>query len=131
MNDLPIDNDTLPNDINTGIRRTVLFLRYHGFATCDSGDGETHLHTCDRDHPYVVMKVAPEELVSRARDLVKLLNRAGLAVVPMAMGFNEDGDSLAPCIQASFDPADGTAILDLMGVCDDDLPDTLLVGLLP
>lgn len=28
----------LPNDINPGIIRTVQWLRYHGFATCDIGD---------------------------------------------------------------------------------------------
>lgn len=116
----------LPNDINPGIIRTVQWLRSHGFETCDSGDGDTHLHTCDRDYPYVAMRVDPKDMVTQANELVFLLNRAGLAVVPMAYGFNEDGDSLAPCLQATYDPMDGIAILDLMGVCDDDLPATLL-----
>lgn len=118
----PLDNSTLPNDINPGIVRTVQWLRSHGFETCDSGDGVTHIAECDRSHPYVVMKVAPKDMVSRADELVTLLNRAGLAVVSVTYGFNEDGDSLAPCIQASYDPMDGISLIDLMGVCDRDLP---------
>lgn len=113
------------NDLNPGIRRTVLWLRSHGFATCDSGDGKTHDYSCDRNHPYVVMRVAPDDMVPRTLDLVKLLGMVGLEVVSVGHGFNSDGDSLAPCIQASYDPANGIALIDLMGVCDSDLPDTL------
>jgi len=118
-------SDPLPDDINPGILRTVQWLRSHGYETCDSGDGVTHLAKCDRDHPYVVMRVAADVLAKRADELVALLNRAGLKVVSVTYGFDEDGGSLAPCIQASYDPVDGIALIDLMGVSDALLPANL------
>lgn len=110
----------LPNDINPGILRTVLWLRSHGFATCDSGDGVTHIAECDRMYPYVTIRVAPEHMV--ARTLVRLLDRVGVRLQSQAQAFNADGWSLAPCIQATFDPGDGIALIDLMGVSDAHLP---------
>ena len=115
----------LPTDINPGISRTVVWLRSHGYETCDSGDGETHEHGCDRDYPYVVSKVDPEHLVERTRHLVLLLAHMGIRVIPIGEAFDEDGWNSVPCIQASFDPGDGTAMIDLMGVCDRMLPPTM------
>lgn len=98
--------------LNPGIRRLVAYLRAHGFATCDSGDGVTHEHECDRDHAYVAMRVRPDALVSEADRLARVLRDAGVEVQPMGM-------EPTPCIQASYDPADGTALLDLTHVTDD------------
>jgi len=67
--------------LNPGIRRLVVWLRANGFDTCDSGDGQTHDHACDRS---------------------------------------------CGAIQASYDPADGSAVIDLTGVSDKDLPPVLV-----
>jgi hypothetical protein len=98
--------------LNPGIRETVRFLRDAGFHTCDSGDGVTHEFECDRDYPYVTIQVAPEDLVKEARRLRDLLLERG---VPLdAIGPEYDMAS----IQASYDPFNETALLDLIGVDD-------------
>ena len=108
---------TMPDDINHGIRRTVEWLNEKGFETCDSGDGRTHLYECDRDYPYVVMRVKPERMVIRALFLQDLLKAEGVELSPIG---------LEPCVQASYDPVNQTAFLDLMNV-----DDTLLFGTVP
>lgn len=100
-------------DLNPGIRRTVEWLRSIGFDTCDSGDGRTHEHPCDRDHAYVVMAVAPLALCTEAERLRRALDARGIRIAPI-------GDR-EPCIQASFDPGNGLAFLDLMNVDDERL----------
>jgi hypothetical protein len=114
--------NTLPSDINPGIRRTVLWLRSFGFETCDSGDGETHMAACDRAYPYVTMKASPERMVSWTNYLKTLLAKRGIELKPQGMAFNEEGVCVHPCVQATFDPGDGTALIDLMGVSDALLP---------
>lgn len=102
-----LDIDTL----NPGIRRVVIRLRAAGFDTCDSGDGVTHEHACDRDHAYVVMLVPQELLVSLAQQLWSLVRSWGVAVQAQ----NADG---LPMMQASYDPGNDMAVLDLMNVDD-------------
>jgi hypothetical protein len=107
--------DTDIEEMNPGIRRTVAFLRSLGFTTTDSGDGKTHEHECDRDEPYVVMSVEePYELAREADRLCRALENHGIHVTAVGEG--------APAIQASYDPANGIGVLDLMGL-DDDLLD--------
>lgn len=101
----------LPDDINPGIRRTVEFLVQHGFATCDSGDGVTHMCECDRDHAYVVMIVEDGDIVREAHRLVDVLAEAGVEVGPIGM-------EPTPAIQASYDPANRIGALDLTHVDD-------------
>jgi hypothetical protein len=100
--------------INPGIRNTVAWLQQAGYVTCDSGDGRTHDHPCDRDYPYVSMIVPPGELVEEADRLVLLLRDRGIAVTPM------EGEQVAGRvhIQASYDPANAIGILDVMGLDD-------------
>lgn len=114
----------LPGDINPGIVRTVKWLRSHGFATCDSGDGVTHAHSCDRDHAYVVIRAEGLALITESLRLCAMLRAVAIEVVPQAQAF-DDGGLIAPCVQASYDPADGIALIDLMGVCDSMLPEVL------
>ena len=96
------------DDLNPGIRNVVKWLNEQGLTTCDSGDGQTHDHECDRDYPYVVIVSQPDRLVSDACMLRALLGYRGIEIQPQAPG--------VPCIQATFDPANGTALIDLMGV---------------
>lgn len=111
------------SSLNPGIRRTVQGLRRQGFETCDSGDGATHAHPCDRPYPYVVMRVEADELVNEAGRLVGMLRLGGLEVVTLTRAFAESECPAGVCIQASYDPADSAlATLDLMGLSDAILP---------
>lgn len=96
--------------LNPGIRRTVAWLREQGFETCDSGDGKTREHECDRDHAYVVISVRPIEIVNAAQRLQFVLAKRDIYIDAIGEG--------APCIQASYDPANGLAFIDLMHVDD-------------
>lgn len=104
-----------PGDINPGIRRTVALLRAAGFATVDSGDGETHQYDCDRDHGYVVMVAEPAVMVAECRRLAHVVHAAGLVVVPSAMEAPEVGQVT---VEGSYSPADDIAILNLSYVHD-------------
>ncbi len=100
-------------DLNPGIRRTVAWLNGKGWTTTDSGDGETHDFECDRPNAYVVIRLKdPETLAVEAhRLLVALREEQGINLEAV----NDDG---RPCLQASYDPANGLALLDLMNVSD-------------
>ncbi len=108
--------------LNPGIRRTVAWLRERGFDTCDSGDGATHEHPCDRPYPYVAMRTLPVRLVTEAHRLVAELARVGVPVLSMGHAFDPDGRPTGVAIQASYDPGDGVAVLDLVGLDDARLP---------
>jgi hypothetical protein len=104
----------LPDDLNPGVKKLVVFLNESGFRTVDSGDGATHTYGCDRDHAYVVISVPPQDLIAECFRLLVLLSSRGVSVVPV----NPNG---LPCVQATYDPADKSAFLDLMNVTDKDL----------
>lgn len=98
--------------INPGIRRVVALLDEAQFTTCDSGDGETHDHPCDRGVGYVVVTVAPHhDLRSESHRLAALLMVYGVPIVPIG----EDGGA---CIQATYDPTNGIATIDVSGIHD-------------
>lgn len=100
------------DSINPGIRRVVEFLNNAGFETCDSGDGKTHDHACDRPHPYVVVTCHPALLVATADALLRHLREAGVAV--------DACDEVGECvsIQASYDPGNRLAFVDLSNLDD-------------
>ena len=56
-------------DLNPGIAETVTWLNSLGYETTDSGDGGTHSYGCDRDGPYVVIRVAAIDLVPRTNSV--------------------------------------------------------------
>lgn len=110
------------DDLNPGIRRTVAFLRAHGFDTCDSGDGRTHDHPCDRPYPYVTMRCDPARLAAESDRLRGALTATGVLVVNSTRAWDHDGDSPAGVtIGASYDPCDGVGVIDLAGLDDDRL----------
>ena len=101
------------SNINPGIRRVVKLLNDAGFMTCDSGDGETHDHSCDRDEPYVVVRTRPDWLVEVSNNIARLLEKQGL------------GDRLEVfdiIITATYSPIDGIAAIDISGIHDRMLP---------
>lgn len=102
--------------LNPGIRKLVALLNANGFVTVDSGDGVTHDHDCDREYAYVVCQTEPDLLLRETDGLVALMAKHGVSV----MAQSEDG---TPCIQATYDPIDGSALIDLMNVTD-----AMLVG---
>lgn len=107
-----LDSETLAS-LNPGIRELVGFLRSYQFDTCDSGDGKAHDHGCDRSHPYVGIHTKPSTLAADADSLLRLLAENGIAIDPIGP------DPAAPSIQATYDPADGIAVIDLIGVDDE------------
>jgi hypothetical protein len=106
----------VPDDLNPGIRKTVEWLRSHGFNPVDSGDGVTH--ECDRDEAYCVMSVDSDKLVAEAARLCLLLESNGIMVSPQ-------GPDALVSIQATYDPADGSSVIDLAGMDDGLLPPTI------
>jgi hypothetical protein len=97
--------------LNPGIVKLVTLLYQNGFYTCDSGDGKTHDYECDRDHAYVSMTVDPDRLVEETRRLQRVLRDHGVELFPQSP---ED----RPFVQASFDPANEFAVIDLCFVDD-------------
>jgi hypothetical protein len=106
--------------LNPGIRRTVMALNQAGHVTCDSGDGETGDHDCDRGTPYVSIMSTPDYLTREAVEVVEFLELNGVKVV--AIGDESEG---VVRIQASFDPKDGTAVIDISDIHDSMLPDVI------
>ena len=107
----PLDYSTL----NPGIRRTVQWLREHGYETTDSGDGVTNVGVIEGalEFPHVVIQVHPRNLVDEADRLMGDLWEAGVCIEPQGV------DPSTPCIQATYDPgSSSTGIIMLMGVSD-------------
>ncbi len=108
-----MNNQDKPNQINPGIIRTVEFLNDNGFRTIDSGDGETHDFACDRSFGYVSIMVDDHsKLLSEAVRLKLLLSDRGVNVQPIGKS-----DEFT-YIQATFDPADGTSVIDISNITD-------------
>lgn len=121
------ETETPIEEMNPGIRRTVQWLRSHGFQTCDSGDGKTREHECDRPTAYVTIRVAPEKMHEEADRLFALLKAHGVDLEAdyekiaeaHAEGKLNEGDTVfLATLEAMYAPADGVAVLDL--ACVDD-----------
>lgn len=101
-------------DINPGIRGTVAWLNANGFKTCDSGDGKTHDFECDRDTAYVVVQVPASLLVTESDRLYTILTRKLIRVGEIGP---EPVDEMV-MIQSTYDPANGLAFIDVIGLSD-------------
>lgn len=108
------------DDLDPNIRETVRWLRGMNFDTCDSGDGVSKglpPENCECDYlpfPHVVIRVTKQQLALDADTLARLLEaHHGIKLEPQT---DEGGDE--PNLQASYDPADGTAVLVLVNVHD-------------
>lgn len=102
-------------ELKPGIRKLVALLHAHGFVTCDSGDGETHDFACDRAHGYVACRTAPAAMAYEADRLAELLSSFGLAV---AEPDEKDPPEGVCHVQATYDPVNGIALLDVTHVHD-------------
>lgn len=97
--------------LDPGVRRLVVFLNEQGFATCDSGDGVSKPpvgRVLDVPHVFMVVDEGRSGEVEAWR-LREVLTAVGVTVKPAQ-------------IQYSFDPVDGSRLLQLLHVSDTDLP---------
>lgn len=104
--------------LDPGIRRVVQVLRTHHFQTTDSGDGVTKCDPksptymeCAINVPHVFMTVDPTVLVTSALRLHRVITALGVVLNSEIR------------IEASYDPADDSAMLMLFGLTDDMLPE--------
>ncbi len=107
------------DELDPGIRETVRWLNDHMYRTTDSGDGVTKLlqaleygNECEAlPYPHVFMVCSPEMLVQSARRLLSDLRSIGVTVGPV------DRDGVF--IQATYDPANETGIIELVNLNDE------------
>lgn len=95
------------------IRKTVELLFDCGF---DPIQKRISHHPKDPSLPYIQIHCVPSELIDQTLRLVKLLKAQGIKVHPI--GSSELGINNV-FIQATFDPANNTAIIDLMNLHDE------------
>ncbi len=98
------------DELDPGIRETVRRLNEWGFETTDSGDGVTKGEDGE-SVPHVYVRCEAHHMISVARQLKILLERAGFCVEPVG-----PGDGIF--IQATYDPANESAIVAVVGVRD-------------
>ena len=95
--------------LNPGIVKIVELLNSMGYKTTDSGDGETHEHSCDRDVGYVVVILKLGQGLEAAADVIHAeLKKRGA-------DFTAEG---GPMIQANYSPLDGYRVVDIHGIHD-------------
>ena len=92
------------NDLDPGVKLLVQELNRSGFETCDSGDGVSKKgQEGALDWPNVAIRTVPARLIETTTALKCWLEEHHVAVAP-------------GMIQASYDPADGIAIVLLFHV---------------
>jgi hypothetical protein len=101
-------------ELDVGIRKTVQWLREHGFETTDSGDGsKAATMECALNYPNVAIRIDDVDALQFEADrLYELLEEREIDVAPQGT----DGE---PFIQATYDPADGSSIIVLAYVNDE------------
>ena len=101
--------------LNPGIAELVYFLQDNGFETCDSGDGKTHDFKCDRDYPYIVCKVFPEDLIEETDRLCTLIKSLGVTLLPADLELN------VPNVQSMYMPELDLGFIELTNVTSLDI----------
>lgn len=93
------------DELDPGIRHAVHLLRAWGFSTTDSGDGKTKpAHPDVLPYPHVAILAERDHLCHEADSVALCLRQYGWGV---AEGFPPG----KPTVQATYDPADETAII--------------------
>jgi hypothetical protein len=116
-----LDQDVIDN-LSPGIRQLVIWANVNRFRTIDSGDGGNHAAGmgCAPPVPMVAIQTSPEILTYEADRLQLLLERRGVKFGPPAgldpCSSGDVPDITWPSIQASYDPADKTAIIVVVNV---------------
>jgi len=120
-------------EYDKGIGMTVEWLQAHGFETTDSGDGVSKPEAGEvgeggvvevQAFPHVVAVVPPEALAGEADRLACMLAERGIALQPQGRAIEVEPNGTpadlhqGPTLLASYDPADGSAVLFLANVDD-------------
>lgn len=100
--------------LDPGVRKMVRWLRENGFETTDSGDGETKSDEARAfgDIPHVCIKTTRKDLLTEADRLWNILGYN----LPLVMNRGEVH------VEATYDPADRSAIILLLRLHDRMLP---------
>lgn len=100
--------------LNPGIRQFVIWLNKNNFQTTDSGDGDAHDFPCDRDYPYVVVKLnSSDKLLTESKRLLQLLTSVGILGTKHRVNIEKINPETNPYINASYDPVDDLSIIDI------------------
>lgn len=103
--------------------RIVALLQEAGFTVTYNGDGVTpDPSPYARPYPFVSVHVYPTTMLSEALRLMAFVQTLGVKVVPLSAAFNTIRVVVGVCIHLMYDPADGLAGLDLIGLHDGLLP---------
>lgn len=120
-------NKKIVASLDPGIRRVVEWLDERGFDTCASGDGRSKPGkkreqedgvTWAFDYPHVFMRVQPP------KRLIYEANRLHRCLASIGIGSCNVGTPNGVWIQATYDPRNLTAVIELAGV-DDELLQTV------
>ena len=104
------------SELDPGIREVVRWLRDAGFKTTDSGDGVTKLaQGWPEDEvmafPHVNIESSLAYMLKETNELIRMLYEKRIQIEPIG------GDGVS--IQVTYDPADGSASILLLGLNDD------------
>lgn len=101
------------SELDPGIRRTVMLLRKRGFNTIDSGDGVSKPPDgCNLPYPNVFIQAGGQVVRESHRLWQFLMTEFNVCVSVIS----EDEDE--PRIQATYDPANCTGVVELANVDD-------------
>ena len=107
----------VPKNINPGILKTVHRLRAYGYETIDSGDGQAHDFECDRDYPYVVIRLPDDRIVRKCHALMSAIAH------DWATELGPIGNEDLPWIQGDYDPHTREAHITVANVTDAGMTD--------
>ncbi len=98
-------------ELSPGIRGAVLWLRSHGFDTCDSGDGSNAAAgmECAVDYPMIAIRATRETLLDEADRCAALLQARGIPTVTGGGSCSELTDSVQ--VEASYVPGQSSVII--------------------
>lgn len=102
--------ESILEELETNLEDVIQRLRGIGYDPIEKGNGAD-----DHDKPYVLMEAPPASLVGDTKRLWKWCEHHGIEAGPAG-----EGDVW---IQATFDPAEGTPLIELVGVTDEMLED--------
>lgn len=111
------------DQLDAGVRETVRLLRLAGFETVDSGDGAASMGGTPRPWPkmdegHVVVKAEPGEVVVLTDRLARYLADYGLRPSGLPPEGYPGLEADEVVIEASYNPAEGVAIIIVSHVLD-------------
>ena len=103
------------DELDSGIRETVRWLRDRGYDTTDSGDGVskggTEQASTMLNFPHVVIRIVPNKMIHESVRLWETLVEHGIDFEPKNPGYD-------PGIEVNYSPLDGVATIMLLEIDD-------------